>query len=150
MQATASKLLAAVLAAALCGPAAAEHRFTASEASMLSGSVLVILPFYLVLNGSQEISRSLSNVDGHKRWKVTGVKEQGGGKTEANMVCDDGKIKLTMTAPTPAVREQRLAVGDMLDIDRIGKAGYVVKKGQATIGVLAEPGSEMVHSKARS
>ena len=150
MQATASKILAVVFAAALCSPASAEHRFTASEASMLSGSVLVVLPFYLVATGSQEVSRSLTGLNGRKRWKVTGVKEQGGGKTEAEMMCDDGKVKLTMTVPAQATREQRLAVGDLLDIDRVGKAGYVVRKGQATIGVLTEPGSQMVHSKARS
>ena len=151
MQATASKcLVIAFAAAALCGPVSAEPHFTNSEVSMLSGSVLILAPFSLVSMAGQSVAQSLSSIGDHSRWKVTGVKEGTGGKTETEMLCDDGKRKLTMTIPTKAVREQRLAIGDQVDIDRVGKAGYVVKKGQAAIGVLTEPGGGMVHSKARS
>ena len=151
MQAAASKFLALAFAAtAVCGPVSAEPHFTNSEASMLSGSFLVLLPFSLVSLAGESVAQSLSSIGDHSRWKVTGVKEGSGGKTEAEMLCDDGKRKLTMTVPTKAVHEQRLAIGDQLDIDRVGKAGYVVRKGPATIGVLAEPGNGMVHSKARS
>jgi len=153
MQAAASKcLVIAFAAAALCGPVSAEPHFTNSEVSMLSGSVLILAPFSLVSMAGQSVAQSLSSIGDHSRWKVTGVKEGAGGKTETEMLCDDGKRKLTMTMtiPTKAVHEQRLAIGDQVDIDRVGKAGYVVKKGQAAIGVLTEPGGGMVHSKARS
>jgi hypothetical protein len=150
MQAKASKCLVIAFAAALCGPVSAEPHFTNSEVSMISGSVLVLAPFSLVSMAGQSVAQSLSSIGDHSRWKVTGVKEGNGGKTETEMLCDDGKRKLTMTIPTKAVREQRLAIGDQVDIDRVGKAGYVVKKGPATIGVLTEPGGGMVHSKARS
>jgi hypothetical protein len=145
----ANKLIAAALAATLCTAAHAQFpNIGASEASLISGSLVVALPFLLVSAGSEAVGQSLSNLSEHSRWQVTDLKEQPEGKTQAQMKCDDGKFNLTMTVQTPTVREQRLAVGDVLDIDRVGTAGYVVKKGPATIGVLAQP--DMAHSKARS
>jgi hypothetical protein len=154
MPANASKFLAIALAASfatgLSGPARAEPHFTPSEVSLVAGSFLVLLPFSLLVAGSEKVSQSLASLGDHSRWKVSGVKDQKDGRTETEMQCDDGKRKLTMTVPTRTAHEQRLAVGDQVDVDRVGKAGYVVKKGQAAIGVLADPGGGMVHSKARS
>jgi hypothetical protein len=63
------------------------------------------------------------------------VKAQPGDKTEATMHSDDDRFNLTMTIPTSTVREQRLTVGDAIDIDRVGDAGYTVRKGTATLGM---------------
>jgi hypothetical protein len=148
-----SKFVAAALVAAVCSAAvmpAALAQSTArgaSETSLLSGSVLIALPFILVDAASAKVVGSLSGLGDHTRWAVTDVKEQAGGKTEARMLSDDGKYKLTMTVDTPTVQAQRLAAGDKVDVDRVGTTGYTVRKGAATLGVLAQPG--MAHSSAR-
>lgn len=147
------KLMAAALAAAVCTAAltpAASAQSTvgdASGASLLVGSALIALPFILVDAASAKVVGSLSGLGDRSRWAVTEVTEHAGGQTEARMLSADGKYKLTMTVQTPTAHAQRLAAGDNLDLDRVGTTGYVVKKGAATLGVLAQPGA--AHSSAR-
>lgn len=148
-----SKFMAAVLVAAVGSvaamPAASAQSTVgdASTASLVSGSVLIALPFILVDAASAKVVGSLSGLGDHTRWAVTDVKAQAGGKTEARMLSDDGKYKLTMTVQTSTAQVQRLAAGDQVDVDRVGTTGYTVRKGAATLGVLAQPG--MAHSSAR-
>jgi hypothetical protein len=145
-----SKLVAAVLVAALCSSAQAQSTFSSpSDASMTSALISVALPFLLVSGGVVVASQSIDKLSAHSRWTVTQLKDQPGGKTEARMHCDDGKFDLMMTVLTPTVRAQRLAAGDLVDIDRVGDVGYVVRKDGTTIGVLPRTDSGMVHSKAR-
>lgn len=146
-----SKLMAALLAAAaLLSTTSQAHADApgASETAASIGSMIVMLPFALVSMGSEQVGQSLSNLSEHTAWQVTDVNEQPGGKTDVGMKSEDGKFKLAMTVLTPAARTQRLAAGDRLDIDRVGKTGYTVRKGTATIGVLAQPG--MAHSAPRT
>jgi hypothetical protein len=146
-----SRLIAAALVAAVCSTSQAQSEHMGpSDASAASAVVSVALPFMLVSAGASVAAQSIETLSNHSRWRVTQLKDQPGGKTEAKMRCDDGKLDLTMTILTPTARAQRLAAGDVLDIDRVGDTGYVVRKGSATIGVLPRTDSGMVHSKARS
>lgn len=145
-----SKLVAATLVAALCSTTHAQGEVRdPSDSSAASTVISVALPFLLVSAGVSVVAQSIDKLSDHSRWTVTQLKDQPGGKTEAKMHCDDGKFDLTMTVLTPTARAQRLTAGDMLDIDRVGDTGYVVKKGAATIGVLPRTDSGMLHSKAR-
>lgn len=146
-----SKRRAAVLAAILAAFATLSpaHAGAPGESETIAsvGSMVVMLPFALVSVGSEKVGQSLSGLSEHTAWQVTEVNEQPGGKTDVRMQSEDGKFKLAMTVLAPTAHAQRLAAGDRVDIDRVGKSGYTVRKGAATIGVLAQPG--MAHSAAR-
>lgn len=145
-----SKLVAATLVVALCSTAQAQSNFKSpSEASAASAVISVALPFLLVSAGASVAAQSIDHLSDHSRWHVTQVKEQPGGKTEAKLHCDDGKLDLTMTILTPTAHAQHLAAGDTVDIERIGATGYAVRKDGTTIGVLPRTDSGMVHSKVR-
>lgn len=123
---------------------------TPSEASMVGGSFIVALPFSLVIMGSQEVTRSIGDhLRSHKHWTVAGVREQGE-KTAVELRSDDGELKLDLTVVTRTARAEGLKVRDQLDVDPIGKSGFVVKKGAATIGVLTRPGAGLADSKVRT
>ncbi|MFK3739915.1 hypothetical protein [Massilia sp. TN1-12] len=149
-----SKILAAVLAATLGTTCHAQYsNMTPSQASMVGASYVVALPFLLVaggsMKGSEAVNESFARIGDHSRWKVKGIMDKDKNQAEAHMQSEDGQFELTMTVMAPTVREQRLAAGDVLDVDRVGTIGYVVRKGDATIGVLVPPGTGAVHSKAR-
>ena len=143
-----SRYVTTVALAAACSASFAQSE-RLSETSAVSAVVSVALPISLVSAGSTAVSQSVSNLSDRSRWQVTQLKAQPGDKTEAKMHSDDGRFDLTMTVPTATVREQRLTVGDAIDIDRIGDAGYAVRKGTATLGVVPRADSGMLHSQAR-
>lgn len=144
-----SRYVTTVALAATCTVSFAQSTRGASEASAVSAVLSVALPISLVSAGSTAASQSVSNLGDRSRWQVTQMKAQSGDKTEATMHSDDGRFDLTMTIPTATVREQRLTVGDAIDIDRIGDAGYTVKKGAATLGVVPRTDNGMLHSQVR-
>jgi hypothetical protein len=49
-----------------------------------------------------------------------------------------------------AVRPDGDKVGDPVLVETTGRAGYIVKKGQRTRALLAEPGTGMIHSTPRN
>ena len=139
--------IALALAVASAAPASAQRNL--SEASAVAGSLVVAVPFSVgYLSGAALSDASMAPVNLSRSWKVAKVKQQGP-KTDLELHCDDKQVKLDMTIDSRVAQEQQLKVGDQLDIDAIGKTGYAVRKGPATVAILAEPGAGMVHSKAR-
>ena len=143
--------IAVALAAAIAAPApATAQSLTPSEASALTGSFIVLLPFSLVaLSGAVVSNKIEESLDGQKQWRVAAIKPQGD-KTAVELRSADARLKLDMMVDTKVALARQLKVDDTIGIEAVGKTGYVVSKGAATIGLLAEPGSGMVHSKART
>lgn len=143
-------LLAAILAAAIAAPAPAmAQNNPLSEASKVAGSAVLLVPFSLIVAGSvaSEASNKLSN---HKRWRVAKLRPQGP-KTALELRSeDDEQLKLEMAIDAKLAQEHKVQVNDALQVEAVGKTGYQVRKGAATIALLAEPGSGMLHSKARN
>ena len=73
-----------------------------------------------------------------------------GDKTALELHSDDQQLKIDMAIQTRIAQNEAIEAGDRIDIEAIGKAGYAVKKGKATIALLAEPGTGMAHSRPRS
>ena len=73
-----------------------------------------------------------------------------GGKTAMTLHSEDQQLQIDVAIDTQVARREGLQVGDAIDIDPVGKAGYVMRKDKATIALLGEPGSAMTHSKARN
>lgn len=144
-------LLAVVLAAAIALPAsspAMAGRSGLSEASAAGVGSLVLSPV-VVLSLAAVGSATLSNaLDGSTRWKVTEVRPKGK-KTTVEM-CDDRQARIEVELDSKVAHEQNVRVDDELGIEALGKSGYALKKGTATIALLAQPGNGMHHSKARS
>lgn len=142
--------VAVTLGVAIAAPAPVVAQSDLSEASVAAGSLVVAVPFSLVALsgiGLSEVSKAPFNLS--RSWKVGKVQPRGP-KTDVELHCDDKQVRLDMTIDSRVAQERQLQVGDQLDIDAIGKSGYAVRKGQATVAILAEPGAGMVHSKARS
>lgn len=143
-------LIALTLAAAIAVPASAEHRFSPSEESALSAVVVLASPFLLSYYGGKKLSEaSKGELESQKRWRVTAVRAQGE-KTALELRSEDQGLKLETTVATTTARSQGLKAGDELDLQVIGKSGYALRKGETTIGVLAQPDSGLVHSSART
>ena len=117
---------------------------------MVAGSFIALLPFSLVYASGHAVSGTLKeSIDGQKQWRVAAIKPQGE-KTAVELRSVDRQLKLDMMVDTKVAQARHIKVDDDIAIEAVGNTGYVVKKGAATIGLLAEPGSGMVHSKARS
>jgi hypothetical protein len=146
-----ARILAVVtLAAAVMAPACAEHNFTPSETSVLSGAIVLASPFILSYYGGKKLSEAGSGeLQSQKRWRVAAVRPQGE-KTALELRSEDQTLMLETTVATRTARAQGLKAGDQLGIEAIGKSGYAVKKADTTIGVLVQPESGLVHSKARA
>jgi hypothetical protein len=121
-----------------------------SDASVAASAVVVLVPLILVAGGSYVVSQmsATERMVDNKRWEVARVRPQGD-KTALELRSKQEDLKIDMTVPTGTARSQKLQVRDELDIEAIGKAGYAVRKGATTIGILTQPGSGMVHSKPR-
>lgn len=144
-------LLAFTLAASLSLPASAgDGKLGPSEATFLSIITVAAVPLMLLSGAGQVLSEKVTSekMEGNRRWEVTNVAPQGE-RTAVELRSEDGQLKIDMTVATGTARAQGLQVRDRLEIEPIGKAGYAVNKGVATIGVLAQRDSGMVHSKAR-
>ena len=143
----ARSLLALVLAAGMVAPTSAQRL---SEASAAVGSLMVAVPFSIgYLSGAALSEASKAPVNLSRSWKVAKVQPRGP-RTELELHCDEQQVKLDMRIDSRVAQDQQLQVGDQLDIDAIGKTGYAVRKGRATVAILADPGTGIVHSKARS
>lgn len=145
-------LLALTLAASLSMPAiAGEGKLGLSDTLLLSGVSVVVLPLYLLSGAGVFLSQEVSSrmMEKNKRWEVAKVAPQGE-TTALELRSEDKELKIDMTVATATVRTQGLQVRDRLDIEPIGRAGYAVNKGTATIGVLAQPDSGMAHSAPRN
>jgi len=142
-------LLAVTLAASIVlpGPAMA-GKSGLSGASQAAATSLMIAPV-IVLSLAVVGSATVSNAfNGSNRWKVTSVRPKG--KTTAVELCDDRQARIEVALDSRIAHEQDLRVDDELAIEALGKSGYALKKGSATIALLAQPGNGMHHSKARS
>lgn len=145
-------LPALILAAAIASPATAgEGKLGPSEALFLSTASVAILPFYMLSAAGVHLSQQASKgiKERGKRWEVTNVAPQGE-RTAVELRSEDKELKIAMTVPTATVRAQGVQLHDQVEIEPIGKAGYAVSKGAATIGVLAQPDSGMLHSQPRN
>ncbi|QNA87797.1 hypothetical protein G4G28_03680 [Massilia sp. Dwa41.01b] len=138
--------LAALL---LTSSASAGQTYSLSEASVGASAIVVLVPLSVVVVGSQAIANTVDELSSRKRWHVTEIEPQGR-NTTVRMCSDDDKVTLDMNVPAATARTHALQAGDALEMERVGKAGFAVRKGQATVGVLSDPGAGMVHSKARS
>ena len=140
-------VFAIVLATVIALPASAHDKL--SQASVVAGSVVLAVPFSVVYLSGAAVSVAANASESLARsWKVAKVQPRGP-RTDLELRCDDKQVKLNMTIDSRIAQEQHVQVGDQLDIDAIGKTGYTVRKGQATVAILTEPGAGMVHSKAR-
>lgn len=144
-------LLALILAASLSMPASAgEGKLGPSEALLISGFSVAVYPFLLLSAAGQTLSEKVTpeKMAHNRRWEVTNVAAQGE-RTAVELRSQDKELKIDMVVPTGTAQAQGLQVRDQVEIAPIGKAGYAVTKGEATIGVLAQSGTGLVHSKAR-
>jgi hypothetical protein len=142
-------LLAFSLAAALLssGAHAGEIR-SPSDASAAASAAVVLVPLSVVVTGSYVVSTLTQELSMRARWRVKQVRPQDQ-NTTVQLRSEDGVLTLDMQVPTATARANALREGDALDLEPVGKAGFMVKKGAATIGVLSEPGAGMIHSTAR-
>ena len=144
--------LALSLTAALASPASAGDMplKTPLDASAMASVVVLVVPLALVSGTGLLISHAsgAERMARNKRWEVTKVAPQGA-RTAIQLRSMDEDLKIDMAVAGATARSQKLQVRDQLDIEAVGKAGYAVKKGATTIGVLSQPGSGMVHSQAR-
>lgn len=134
------------LTAACALPLQAGAQDSATKASRRAVSAVVFVPFSLVYV-SAAASNAYSLRDA-KRWKVTQAQPKGD-KTALELHSDDKRMKLDMEIETQVAQAQRVEVGDSIDIDAIGNTGYAVRKGEATIALLAEPAAGATHSAVR-
>lgn len=135
-------------AALLSSPVQAGEFHSLSEASAVMSAVVVLVPISVVAAGSYVVSETVEHISSHRHWHVIEVKPQGE-KTAVQLCSDDDKVKVAMQVPTATARTHGLQVRDAVQLEPVGKAGFLVRKGGATVGVLADPGAGMVHSKAR-
>lgn len=142
-------LLALVIAATLAAPSQAAAPGP-SETLASVGSVILLVPFSVVyLSVNAVADGSSAALDVTKRWSVAAVRPAGD-KTALELHSDDKLLKIDMAVQTQVAQNAQLKVGDRVEIDKVGQAGYIVKKGKNTIALLAEPGTGMVHSAPRS
>jgi len=141
-------LLALTLAVAIAAPAPAmAAQSDLSKASgNVAGSVLLVpvIVVSLAVVGSVAVSEVF---DGSTRWTVTGVRKQGK-KTTVDM-CDERQARIEVALDNQVAQAHDVRVDDVLGIEALGKSGYALKKGTATLALLAQPGNGMHHSKAR-
>ncbi|MEM8513480.1 hypothetical protein RCH14_002810 [Massilia sp. MP_M2] len=141
--------VALTLAAAIAAPSQAAAPGPSDTASSVV-SIVLLVPFSVVYLSAKAVAEGASaTVDVSQRWSVGAVRPDGD-KTALELHSDDKQLKIDMAIQTRIAQKEALKVGDRIDIEAIGKAGYVVKKGKATVALLAEPGSGMVHSRPRS
>ena len=142
-------LLILPLAAALLSSGANAGEFRSpSEVSLFASAVVVLIPVSVVAAGSHVVTSTVEELSSHRHWHVTEVKTQGA-NTAVQLCSDDDKVKLAMQVPTATARTHGLQPRDVLAVEAVGQAGFLVKKGEATVGVLPVPGTGMVHSKSR-
>lgn len=142
-------LLAVLIAAAIAAPAQADEP-GASQTLASIGSMVLLVPFVLAYHsGAKAKEGSATLVNASRRWHVGAVR-QDGDKTAVQLDSDDGQLTLDMTIQTRIVQNEQVRVGDPLNVEPIGRAGYIVKKGQGTLALLAEPGAGMMHSTPRN
>lgn len=142
-------LFVTVLAGMIVGSAPAHAQLTASQTSMFAGSIVLVAPFSLAYASGKavsEASRSALNLS--QRWKVDKVQPRGA-RTELQLQSDDKQLKLDVTVDNRIAQAQHIKAGDELDIEAIGTTGYAIKKGEATVALLEQPGAGMAHSTAR-
>lgn len=141
-------LLAIALAAAIAmsTPAPTVAANLSDVSRNVAGS-LVLSPV-IVLSLAVYGSATLSNAfHGSTSWKVTSVRPKG--KKTAVELCDERQARIEVELDSRVAQAQNVRVDDELGIEALGKSGYALKKGAATIALLAQPGNGMHHSKAR-
>jgi hypothetical protein len=142
-------LVAILVAAAIAAPAQANEP-GASQTIASIGSMVLLVPFALAFHsGAKAKEGSATLVNASKRWRVGAVRPDGD-KTAVQLDSDDGQLTLDMTIQTRIVQNEGVKVGDPVNIEAIGRAGYIVEKGQGTLALLAEPGAGMIHSTPRN
>lgn len=142
-------LLAITLAAAIAAPSQAAAPGP-SDTVLSVGSIVLLVPFSVVYLSAKKVAEgSQAAIDVSRRWSVAAVRPEGD-KTALELRSDDQQLKIDMAIQTRIVQNEALKTGDRIDIEAVGKAGYAVKKGTATIALLAEPGTGMAHSRPRS
>lgn len=142
-------LLALALAAVIAVPSQAAASGP-SETAASVGSIVLLVPFSVVYLSAKTVAEgSQAAIDVSKRWSVGAVRPNGD-KTALELRSDDQQLKIDMAIQTRIAQNEAIMAGDRIDIEAIGKAGYAVKKGKATIALLAEPGTGMAHSRPRS
>lgn len=141
-------LILPLAAALLCSSARAGHVDSPSEASLAASAVIVLIPVSLVAAGSYVVASTVEELSSHRHWHVVEVKTQGE-NTAVQLCSDDDRVTLGMQVPTATARAHALQPHDVLAVEAVGRAGVLVKKGEATVGILPAPGGGMVHSKAR-
>lgn len=141
-------LILPLAATLLCSSAHADHFDSPSEASLAASAVIVLIPVSVVAAGSYVVASTVEELSSHKHWHVVEVKSHGE-NTAVQLCSDDNKVKLAMQMPTATARAHALQPRDVLAVEAVGKAGVLVKKGDATVGILPAPEGGMVHSKAR-
>lgn len=142
-------LFALTLAAALASPASAGGMSVKDplDASKVGSLMVVSVPLMLFSEAGRRISYGsvLERMANNKRWEVTKVHPQGA-KTALELRSMNEGLKMEIAVATATARSQAVQVHDALDIEAVGQAGYTVRKGAKTIGILS---SGMVHSQAR-
>ena len=142
-------LLALTLAAVIAVPSQAAPPGP-SETAASVGSIVLLVPFSVVYLSAKTVAEgSSAAIDVSRRWRVAAIRPEGD-KTALELRSDDQQLKIDMAIQTRIVQNEALKAGDRIDIEAVGKAGYAVKKGKATIALLAEPGTGMAHSRPRS
>jgi hypothetical protein len=142
-------LLAITLAAAIAAPSQAAAPGP-SDTVLSVGSIVLLVPFSVVYLSAKKVAEgSQAAIDVSKRWSVVTVRPEGD-KTALELHSDDQQLKIDMAIQTRIAQNEAIKAGDRIDIEAVGKAGYAVKKGKATIALLAEPGTGMAHSRPRS
>jgi hypothetical protein len=143
-------LLAAGLAGLIVASAPVRAQLNEANSSLFIGSMVLAAPFSLAYASGEAVSEaSRSSLNLSQRWKVDKVQPRGA-RTELQLHCDDKQLKLDLAIDNRIAQAQQIKVGDELDIEAIGSTGYAVKKGQATVVLLEQPGAGMAHSTPRS
>ena len=142
-------LLAITLAAAIAAPSQAAAPGP-SDTALSVGSIVLLVPFSVVYLSAKKVAEgSQAVIDVSRRWSVAAVRPEGD-KTALELHSDDKELKIEMAIQNRVAQNEAIKAGDRIDIEAVGKAGYVVKKGKSTIAVLAEPGAGMAHSRPRN
>ena len=126
-----------------------------STASAIGVSAVPVLSVWLLseigkdsVKGISKASTISKTAEEQPNWKVTALAAENGG-VRAQFTSTDNARVIEVVLPQGVANDAKLALGDNLQLRKVGKSSAVLNRGTTPVVVLTDPGSNLMHSSRK-
>jgi len=100
------------------------------------------------VKGISKASTISKTAEEQPNWKVTALAAENGG-VRAQFTSTDNARVIEVVLPQGVANDAKLALGDNLQLRKVGKSSAVLNRGTTPVVVLTDPGSNLMHSSRK-